>query len=169
MAECECGCGQEVSKGRRFRQGHYAKTKQNGMTDILARLVICEPRRLETGCWEWAGFKDKGYGKASIGGRLRKVHEIVYSHFVGPVPKGRELHHRCENPSCANWEHLEPLTHREHILKGSRNFAARHAVKTHCPHGHEYTEANTRTYKGMRFCRACRRLWGDRPRRKGDS
>lgn len=26
---------------------------------------------------------------------------------------------------------------------------------THCPRGHAYDDANTRLYKGMKFCRAC--------------
>lgn len=27
--------------------------------------------------------------------------------------------------------------------------------KTHCKHGHEFTDANTYRYKGYRYCRAC--------------
>ncbi len=31
-------------------------------------------------------------------------------------------------------------------------------VKTHCPAGHAYDEANTYRYRGGRYCRACKRL-----------
>lgn len=30
---------------------------------------------------------------------------------------------------------------------------------THCPHGHEYTEENTYTWKNMRSCKACKRAY----------
>lgn len=30
-------------------------------------------------------------------------------------------------------------------------------LKTHCPKGHEYTEANTKMLKGRRYCRTCLR------------
>lgn len=34
------------------------------------------------------------------------------------------------------------------------------SIKTHCKRGHLFDSANTLTYRGMRFCRACRRLRG---------
>jgi hypothetical protein len=30
-------------------------------------------------------------------------------------------------------------------------------AKTHCPHGHEYTEENTYRYRSGRRCKECRR------------
>jgi len=39
---------------------------------------------------------------------------------------------------------------------GLKGFALKNAMATHCPHGHEYTEANTtRGVKGERLCRKC--------------
>ena len=35
--------------------------------------------------------------------------------------------------------------------------SARHAVKTHCKRGHEFTPKNTRTVRGARWCRECGR------------
>jgi hypothetical protein len=31
------------------------------------------------------------------------------------------------------------------------------AARTHCPAGHVYDAANTRRYRGRRYCRACSR------------
>lgn len=35
--------------------------------------------------------------------------------------------------------------------------SSHNALKTHCPSGHRYDEANTRHYKGRRYCLECRR------------
>jgi hypothetical protein len=33
------------------------------------------------------------------------------------------------------------------------------ALRTHCPQGHPYDEANTRYWRGQRRCRACTDEW----------
>jgi HNH endonuclease len=121
---------------------------------ILSRLLI-DP---ETGCVEWTGPRGQyGHGLTWFDGRTRKVHRVVYEMFAGPIPDGLVLDHLCQNPPCCNVTHLEPVTHKENILRGT-GLAAVNAAKTHCPAGHPYDEANTfwRTC-GARLCRACHR------------
>lgn len=116
-------------------------------------------------CWVFTGAKStNGYGRASVGGRrenggrLVQVHRAVYEVLVGPIPEGLELDHLCGNRACYNPAHLEPVTHRENLLRGA-GIAARNARKTECPHGHPYDEANTFiTRRGTRSCRTCNRL-----------
>ena len=38
-----------------------------------------------------------------------------------------------------------------------RGAAKRNAAKTHCPHGHPYSPANTYEWNGKRYCKACMR------------
>lgn len=110
------------------------------------------------GCWQWIGSTDTtGYGQVRIAQKLHRAHRVVYERHVGLIPDGLTLDHLCKNRACVNPEHLEPVSLRENILRGDSP-AARHAVKTHCVHGHEYTDANTyRDPKGRRGCRICRR------------
>jgi hypothetical protein len=130
--------------------------RKNTIQDILLRLVICDPTTLETGCWEWPGAKSVGgYGKSILNRRYVYVHAAVYEHFCGPMPEGLELDHLCRNRACANFEHLEPVTHRENRVRG-RNA---NEEKTHCLRGHPLSgETCYVNAKGHRRCRVCKMI-----------
>lgn len=129
-----------------------------GRSPILRRHRILEKTAvLESGCVEWtAGLFRNGYGQVRDGKRKRLAHRVVYEMLVGDIPEGLELDHLCRNRACVSPAHLEPVTKRENILR-SECPSAVHARKTHCPSGHEYTQENTRMYRGSRHCRACMR------------
>jgi hypothetical protein len=107
------------------------------------------------GCWVWTGGCNRaGYGRTTHGdGRTRytPVHRLVYKTVKGQIPDGLELDHLCRNPPCCNPDHLEPVTHRENILRG-RTFGAANSAKTHCPQGHVYDHVRSR---GERACSTC--------------
>jgi hypothetical protein len=113
------------------------------------------------GCWEWSACKDRhGYGiiwDTPTGNNLR-AHRVVYEALVGPIPSGLVLDHLCRNPSCVNPTHMEPVTHRENILRGVGP-AAINASKTTCGEGHPLAGENLYIHptSGARECRICRR------------
>lgn len=111
----------------------------------------------DEGCWIWTAARSHGYGVVTIDRRLVKAHRSVYQALVGQIPEGLTIDHLCRERACVNPEHLEPVTHRENILRGE-GVAAKNAAKTHCPYGHEYDEKNTRRTGGRRVCRECSRL-----------
>ena len=110
-------------------------------------------------CWLWtAPLTQYGYGSFHISHKRRFAHALAYEWLCGPIPASLEPDHLCRNRACVNPLHLEPVTHRENVLRGA-SFAASYAHRTYCKHGHEYTPENTamRRDGGGRCCLTCRK------------
>lgn len=132
----------------------------------LRALERIQARSVERdGCWEWTGsVGSKGYGLIRLG-RVQtgtrstyRVHRVAYQILVTELPVGLELDHLCRNRRCWNPDHLDPVPHKENVLRGVSP-SAFHAQATHCPRGHPYDEANTYIIpsSGGRACRICKR------------
>jgi nucleotide-binding universal stress UspA family protein len=58
-------------------------------------------------CWLWRGkLDDRGRGRVWRNGKLVLHHRAVWEILCGPIPSGALLCHHCDNPQCANPEHL---------------------------------------------------------------
>lgn len=114
-------------------------------------------------CWTWHGSRrGDGYGQVYINGKHRAAHRLAFflaNYYYPPV-----VRHKCDNRTCVNPHHLEGGTQTDNmrdVIERGRHY---YANKTHCPHGHEYTEDNTyRRPNGSRECRACRKARKEQP------
>ena len=70
-------------------------------------------------CWLWTGATMEGYGQFSYAGQSQLAHRLAYTELVGPIPGGMTLDHLCRTRACVNPLHLEPVTNRENILRGT--------------------------------------------------
>jgi hypothetical protein len=120
-------------------------------------------RVLPHGCHEWTGARiPDGYGHTSVNGRAVLAHRLYYEAAKGHIADGLEIDHLCRNRSCVNPDHLEPVSHRENVLRGE-NPMAQQARRTHCKRGHLFDEENTYLMHGRkRVCKECRKLWDAR-------
>lgn len=107
-------------------------------------------------CWLWAGAKHPlGYGNIRVAGKTSYVHRVIYEALVCELPANISLDHLCRQPACFNPDHLEPVTHKENVLRGIGPTAV-NAKKTHCKQGHKLAGDNLRiTVAGGRLCRVC--------------
>lgn len=120
-------------------------------------------RKMVKDCWQWTGYKNKkGYGIISYKSKPKQIHRLSYEIYKGRIPKDLTIDHMCRNTLCFNPDHLEAVTLKENILRGF-SYAAMNARKTHCNHGHEFSDKNTLNYfrkskygpRKVRECKAC--------------
>lgn len=117
-------------------------------------------------CWIWHGaISSNGYGnfksaKYSKSNRIPlSTHRFAYKLVKGAIKEGLTLDHLCRNHACVNPEHLEPVTIGENNRRGN-GFTGKNYRKTHCKRGHPFDNKNVYLFKGHRYCRECRRLYG---------
>ena len=108
------------------------------LSEQLQNKISPEPN---SGCWLWTGALERcGYGQVHIKRKNKMAHRIIYEFYKGPIPEGYELDHLCRVRSCVNPDHLEIVRHITNVQRG--NSGINHSSKTHCKHGHEFSEAN---------------------------
>lgn len=133
---------------------------------MLANFEEKVVRITESGCWIWTGSTNNmGYGIFTIRRSPFQwkplAHRFSWMVHKGPIPPNKYLCHTCDVPACCNPEHLfigDSKTNVQDMYRKGRN---RHwsAAKTHCKHGHAYTEESTRhSERYGRICKTCQMM-----------
>ena len=72
--------------------------------------------KCESGCWEWtAALNETGYGVVSYKGGMRRVHRLVYTLCIAPIPAGLYVLHNCDNMGCCNPAHMRLGTQQDNM------------------------------------------------------
>lgn len=109
--------------------------KQSSREEAIARLESLSMPEPNSGCWLWmASTYRGGYGQASYRGKQYRAPRLSYLLFVGEIPAGLVVRHKCDNPPCINPDHLELGTDKDNsedrvkrgrTPKGSKNPGAK--------------------------------------------
>lgn len=133
---------------------------QRGMTEKeqFIRKISPEPM---SGCWLWEGNIERGgYGLFKYKCINRSAHRAAYRLFVGEIPDGLVLDHKCRTRCCVNPAHLEAVTQKENVRRSMPwHVCQKFKMQTHCKSGHELNQENTYVKpNGERNCRPCSRI-----------
>ena len=75
-------------------------------SDVLQRFNA-KVKQVENGCAEWQStIKKDGYGSFHFDGSQAQAHRVAYELFVGKIPVGVKVLHKCDNRKCVNVNHL---------------------------------------------------------------
>lgn len=96
-------------------------------------------------CWSWKGSTSPfGYGRINIIGDIWHAHRVSWVIHFGPIPRGKQVLHRCDNPSCNRPDHLflgDDLANQKDALEKGR-----HLIGEQCPN-HLLTEGEVRAIR----------------------
>jgi hypothetical protein len=114
--------------GPRFARGwcqrHYIRWRTHGdpmMTlrpnyDLSLQARLWAGIQQTDGCWPWTGGKHRaGYGVIRDGGDTVLTHRLMWVLTFGPIPKGMDVCHRCDNPPCCRPGHLFVGTREDNV------------------------------------------------------
>lgn len=115
---CDCGLIIEVKSGalvkgtkkscgcmkKQMLANHRRRISQTETPEQTIQSRVC---RIDK-CWIWTGrTSDKdGYGVVHKNGKNIRAHRFSYETYVGPIPEGMFVCHRCDTPACINPDHL---------------------------------------------------------------
>jgi len=73
-------------------------------------------------CWPWTAGLHRGYGEFKLpngksGGVKEQAQRTAWRLTNGPIPKGYDVDHLCDNPLCCNPKHLDAVTHSENMKR----------------------------------------------------
>ena len=95
---------------------HNPEPSGDLLTDFMER-VFPEPM---SGCWLWIGdCTMRGYGRIKVQRKETYAHRASYELFIGKIPAGLVVDHKCRTLCCVNPDHLEPVTQGENVRRGN--------------------------------------------------
>lgn len=65
-----------------------------------------EKIRKTDGCWYWIGSHNGKYGQMRVDYRLEFAHRLAWQLYIGSIPLGMCVCHRCDNGMCVRPSHL---------------------------------------------------------------
>ena len=116
-------------------------------TSIEERFLSFVQENTETGCWEWTGYLNRGYGYMAIAGMSpQAAYRISWQLYNGNIPRGLVIRHRCpyKRKDCCNPEHLKIGTQKQNMADAIEDGTIKRGEQRHLT---KLTDEQVRTFK----------------------
>jgi hypothetical protein len=105
------GCSRST-KSWNLCSRHYYKLRTKGLNGDY-NIVNDDEARFksnsiidENGCWRWRKSKSHGYGRTVVKRKATSAHRGSWTIFIGKIPSGMQVNHKCHVRDCINPDHL---------------------------------------------------------------
>jgi hypothetical protein len=156
--------------GPRRNSGRPRPFDADLITNELRSHFLSKIRVRPDGCHE---FQAASYGGGYRAFYVRRglkfyAHRVAWTIANGTIPDGLVIDHLCRNKECVNPEHLEAVTQRTNVLRGTTpSLLPRNTGR--CQRGHDMTLPRAWVIvstRNSRRCRQCLREWENQRRRE---
>ena len=92
---------------KHLRLGNRGERDDKTNEEARKKIRECCIPEPNSGCWIFTEYTNpEGYGMLSWNGKRLLAHRLSYIAFVGEIPEGLCVLHRCDTPCCVNPNHL---------------------------------------------------------------
>ncbi len=105
---CKGLCAAHYQQQRKGEELKPLQVQYHGLSESSRLLMRCEKKGPEE-CWDFIGSScRKGWHGQfhNDAGKNELAHRAAWRLFVGPIPEGMFVLHKCDNPVCLNPLHL---------------------------------------------------------------